>query len=454
MTRGLFKSTSYAALTMAAGLAMSASAFAADLGGNCCADLEERVAELEATTVKKGNRKVSVILSGQVNRMTMFWDDGTRDGTIWGIDNTNSSTRFNLSGSAKIDATRSAGFNMVVEWAGGGRSVAVRQNNEDGAYLWSTAANGSGSGDGYLAVREALWYLESTRLGRLSVGRMTNEGFVYVQGVDLANIGVIAGGGGDLIGGSFSTLAVGTANATDVYLGSRGDLGNYFMDKAAPGLRMDGVKYTSPTLGGFVFAASIGERDGEQYGLSLKYAGEFNGVRVAAGIGYENVKDCPNPTRAWATTTPPVSALVDDVCGDGSKFEHFGGALALSHVPTGLFVQGHYLVRDGENLAGVDTVEANNFHIQAGIARNFFGIGQTSLYGEYMKANGWVENLAGSITVGLGESHGKMWGLGVVQTIDAAAMDLYIGYRNFSTSDNAISNKDIDILAVGARIKF
>ena len=31
---------------------------AADLGGDCCADLEERVAELEATTARKGNKKV------------------------------------------------------------------------------------------------------------------------------------------------------------------------------------------------------------------------------------------------------------------------------------------------------------------------------------------------------------------------------------------------------------
>jgi hypothetical protein len=35
---------------------------AADLGGDCCADLEDRVAELEATTVRKGNKKVSVQL--------------------------------------------------------------------------------------------------------------------------------------------------------------------------------------------------------------------------------------------------------------------------------------------------------------------------------------------------------------------------------------------------------
>ncbi len=46
---------------MLGGFAMGASpAKAADLGGDCCADLEERVAELEATTVRKGNKKVSV----------------------------------------------------------------------------------------------------------------------------------------------------------------------------------------------------------------------------------------------------------------------------------------------------------------------------------------------------------------------------------------------------------
>ena len=35
-------------------------AHAADLGGNCCADLEERIAELEATTSTKGNTRVTL----------------------------------------------------------------------------------------------------------------------------------------------------------------------------------------------------------------------------------------------------------------------------------------------------------------------------------------------------------------------------------------------------------
>lgn len=44
---------------------------AADLGGDCCADLEERVATLEATTARKGNRKVSLTISGWVNHSMM-----------------------------------------------------------------------------------------------------------------------------------------------------------------------------------------------------------------------------------------------------------------------------------------------------------------------------------------------------------------------------------------------
>ena len=70
---------------VAAGLLMgglgAGSASAADLGGNCCADLEERIAELEATTARKGNRKVSLTISGWVGEQVMWWDDGAARGT-------------------------------------------------------------------------------------------------------------------------------------------------------------------------------------------------------------------------------------------------------------------------------------------------------------------------------------------------------------------------------------
>ena len=82
MFGGLTKTSSRIAIAAALGLTLGGFAFkatpakAADLGGDCCADLEERVAELEATTVRKGNKKVSVTLSGWVIKSMNWWDDG------------------------------------------------------------------------------------------------------------------------------------------------------------------------------------------------------------------------------------------------------------------------------------------------------------------------------------------------------------------------------------------
>ena len=53
------------AACLAVSLAVAPSAISADLGGTCCADLEERIAELEATTSRKGNKKVLLTISRQ-----------------------------------------------------------------------------------------------------------------------------------------------------------------------------------------------------------------------------------------------------------------------------------------------------------------------------------------------------------------------------------------------------
>src|SRR3989337_2867065 len=81
MFGGLTKTSSRIAIAAALGLTFGGFAFtatpaqAADLGGDGCADLEERVAELEATTVRKGNKKVSVTISGWVIKSMNYWDD-------------------------------------------------------------------------------------------------------------------------------------------------------------------------------------------------------------------------------------------------------------------------------------------------------------------------------------------------------------------------------------------
>src|SRR5262245_7947702 len=107
MIGGLLKSASSTALFAALGLialgAGAPAAKAADLGGDCCADLEERVAELEATTARKGNRKVSLTISGQVTTSVMAWDNG-KDSDVYIVDPpVVGGSFFALTGSAQIN---------------------------------------------------------------------------------------------------------------------------------------------------------------------------------------------------------------------------------------------------------------------------------------------------------------------------------------------------------------
>src|SRR5215469_4792104 len=121
-----------AAMGLFAGGVAMPSAKAADLGGDCCADLEERVAELEATTARKGNRKMSLTVTGQVNRIVTWYDDSKMSTTYYGLDNTNSSTRYIFAGSAKVTPKVSMGFEIMIEIEAGGTSSKVSQFDEDG----------------------------------------------------------------------------------------------------------------------------------------------------------------------------------------------------------------------------------------------------------------------------------------------------------------------------------
>ncbi len=108
-------------------------AAAADLGGDCCADLEERVAELEATTARKGNRKVSLTVSGYIAQEITVWDDGQESNTyIHGLGPTQAS-HIRFGGQAIIAPGWTAGYLLRIQDLpanafGGPARVAIHQN--------------------------------------------------------------------------------------------------------------------------------------------------------------------------------------------------------------------------------------------------------------------------------------------------------------------------------------
>jgi len=451
MIGGLLKSASSVALFAALGLVAAAGvspAQAADLGGDCCADLEERVAELEATTARKGNRKVSLTISGQVETAVMAWDNGDRS-DVYIVDvPTVGGTFFQFNGAAKINPSLTAGFLIQVGLDFGGRSHQVSENDDDGV----NPVGGAGSGDSTLVVTLANWYLDHKQLGRVTVGR-ANTATAGISGIDLGGAGVIANVNLGYWNRSFS--AIGTGFRWNDLLGGATVNGSTLS-------RGNVINYTTPTLAGFSASAAWGEND--VWDAALRYAGEFSGFRLAAGIGYLN-------------NGSGVNEVTADIPANDGKGEprQIKGSASILHVGTGLYLSGSYVNVNNDQLGDVkDTVL---WYVNGGISKNWTGLGNTVLYGEYARVdNAAIDTDKGAgVTVGYGES--TVWGLGIVQHIDAAAMELFLSYRHFDgrapggltapikgtgTDENpqfpaeafAGGDSEMDVVMGGARIRF
>lgn len=392
----------------------SSAAVAADFGGACCQDLEERIAELEATTARKGNRKVSLTVYGQVNYAILHADLDTGDPdfdfsetTI--TNNPNAQTRFGFRGDAKISPDWSAGF--LIEIGIGKAEPAIGVSLTD-----PPSFGGGGKINSDLVVRHSALYLQHAQLGTMWLGQ-TSTATDGIAEISVANTAVA------------STL-LSLEPLSSAWLGG--------VNAPFDGGRTDVVRWVSPTFAGFsVSAAWMGNAE-DSWDVALRYAGELGDFRLAAGIGYRKEQSA---LAAFA----PVGTDVETITGSAS----------LMHVPSGLFASAGAGKVDGVPTSGtlvsvpiVDLsipfwfVDPKMVHVQAGIERNFFGWGNTTLFGEWAQFESSI----------LGNHYElDFWGLGVVQSIDNAAMDLYLGYRNY---DLDVEDVNATTVVGGAIIRF
>ena len=240
------KPINYMAATCAAMmLVLGGQAYAADLGGNCCADLEERIAELEATTARKGNRQVTLEVSGQVHEAVLFLDvpgyDGPKSRIIPGAQ---SQSRFRVTGKVKLTGEWSAGYLMEF---GVGSFGDTGENNRD------------------LTTRHSALYIKSKSVGTIWLGHTS-----------LASDGAAEM---DLSRSSIASVPLSLSPVDGAVLGVNGLI-------PFDGGRASVVKYVSPDIGGFSVSGAVSTED--VYDAALRYAGEFGSVRLAGAIAYRN----------------------------------------------------------------------------------------------------------------------------------------------------------------------
>jgi Gram-negative porin len=491
MFGGLTKTSSRIAIAAALGLALGGFAFkatpakAADLGGDCCADLEERVAELEATTVRKGNKKVSVTLSGWVVKSFNWWDDGDIDSAFVGDKGYDLGSRFAITGSATIAPGWSGGFNITVNTYGdifGDAGVGAASNQFDEA----------GGTFGNISTLYSYIYIKSDKWGTLNWGHLSPASDNPAVLADISGT-VIESNAVFFEGASFILRPKGAK------LGGYGGLDNGLawedfllcqglglgIGADCFGAAMPAVRYDSPTWGGFRFETSWGKQSltsGSEsfptpefnfWDIAAFYTADWNSIKLSAAYAFtwqesSIIGGSFSPGFCDFDFGPFSNCFGDSSTLNDSKLHQIGAS--IMHKPSGLgiYATGNWEDVSGDanrclgNLGGSSTLCLNALSFSALPDTDMWGvkpfwrkawspIGATVLYAEFAQYNdyfglGNINGLASVVpncTTGVCTITGsevERWGLGVVQEIDSAAMHVWLRWQH--------NKADIDILQV------
>ena len=363
----------------------------------------ERIAEAAAPAapakmVKSGKDKVSLSVSGQVNRMLLYASDG-RDSRLFHADNDQSSTRVRFKGKATLDDEWSAGatFEAELESNSSGK-VTIEENIEK---------------DVSLKERKLELFFKSKQLGKLSLGQGSTASDGSTE-EDLSGTGVITSAGFGGTGGSLAFVRSDSAMRTGSGEKVSGLFNNY------DGLsRTDRVRYDTPGFGGVKLSTSFlggkwndgdGSVESGAWDAALRYGREFDGVEVAAALA------------TWKK--------------DKDTKGHSGSASVL--VPSGTSLTLSYSSQDKK---GTDSTFQ---YAKLGQTFDATSAGKTSISVGYGKTE----------DQGSAGNEGTYYDLAAVQKIKNLGAELYAVWGVFKAEIPSTPTEDITIAATGARIKF
>lgn len=203
----------------------------------------------------------------------------------------------------------------------------------------------------------------------------------------------------------------GDGNLTDISVGS---IFNSF-----DGVRLFRLRYDTPRFNGVMLSTSYGQNvlvsnnNTDFYDVAIRWAGDLGdfAVQAAAGYGWANNPDADNQQR-------------------------MSGSVTAFHNPTGLNVS----LSSGSQIDGPEYI-----YVKPGWQTDFFAAGRTAMSIDYYYGWDFVSDGARS----------QALGVSAVQSFDALSLDVHVGWRRFSYSDDLGGRyEDADGLLAGARWFF
>jgi hypothetical protein len=432
---------------------------AASDASDCCSDLDARIAELETATVRKGNKKVSVTMSGWMMKMGTWWDDGHESNVYWGDGETTLSSHVNISTQVQFASGWSAGSLLRLEFPGRSASAGLVENQfNDDAWLWSPASVNS--------LYAYIW-IKSEKWGALNWGQLSqatdNVGLLPdLSGTILVSNAVVYNGAGMFV------RPRGARNATDLATDFTWFNVVTCLSGAGSGADCNGypenaVRYDSPTLAGFSLSASYGEDDMRD--VAVRYKADWASFRISAAYGFSNLTD-------EGCIRPGLCTNVPFFGGGGAPFQGYRKdadlhqvGVSVMHVPSGFWGYGYYAHEDNNGTRFVGpAADANNpdaWFAKAGIRRSWIGLGPTVIWGEGGQYFDQFTGLCGSpnanptcvasinsapftsngnptsAVVNVTGSRVDRWGAGIQQGIDSASTELFFRWQHLELNLNA-----------------
>jgi hypothetical protein len=407
-----------------------------------------------AAPISSGGDKVRLSLSGQVDRALLYGNDG-RSSAIRNVDNIISSTRFRMLGEARpFENDTTFGTNLEME---------IRPNLSNQQTITQSLPQAAGNVSP--TIRQADVYAANPDYGGVRLGfgstasYLTNEfdlsgSFIahYVGAAEMdggfafrqrAAALVPNGPGGKLVlspGGAFGP-AVGSV------FNNFGGLG-----------RDDRIRYDTPVWEGLQFATSY--VDGGSYDAALRLGREIGDFRVIAAVagmdathrnhspttnlGYAGVPagDVSGTSIGGVNATPSAPNLAD-VSPNGSR--QFDGSFSILHASgVSLTMSGGVRDPDYRDPLG-HRLSPNLFYTKLGYQHDFFSFGRTAFGIDFTQQDEVI--LAGDVA--------RAYSIGIVQNIDAAALELFFAVSR-ETLNRTIGGEFLPIYAAwsGARVRF
>jgi hypothetical protein len=414
-------------------------------------------------TARKGNRVLSVEISGTINNAVLSWDDGVVHNAFV-VTNDNERSRFRFVGKAAVSPDLEFGFRMELGIRSA-NSLLVDQLNSQGLGIWPD-------------IRETIWYAKSKTYGMFIVGntfaaihRIANSNLTqtntFARYAEVQDTGfgmyLRSARNGELTASSLTWRRIIGAGGNQPGESQRG---------------FDLIKYVSPTWNGFNVVSSLVADD--FWDSAIRYRGSVGRVDLEAGIGYLQLLPGSKSRQICAGASAVINGDDDVSCHQAA------GSVSVLDRPTGLFLNlgggmtFEGLLPDTPRYAGTNADLNQIFWAtQVGIERRFNDLGKTTIYAEYYDDQGGPTvsrivgpgdslNPTGTGDWAMWRSNVNVWGAGLAQGFEDAATIVYLSYRHVSGSlmlrqlNGAAATgpiadapiDDLDLLMTGAVITF